>query len=164
MNVSSLFGHRRDRRQRDPFTAAPVTRAPDPDLSGRRWSPEVTRQIADLTAQAEAEQHAAHDEDWWGLTELDNPPAHDRPYVPGVHVPDLDADIRGLPVFRDALRAAARWQHAGCACEPGDDAGQREWFAAQYACAVPGVPVLSWWAFRPAAADEAAPAEMGVAA
>ena len=158
MSVLGMF--RKDRRQRDPFTAVPES-APAPPA----WSPEVARQIAELTAQAEAEE-AAQAEAWWGLTELDNPPAHDRPYVPGPTeiTPDLDADIRGLPVFRDALRAAARRQHAGCACEPGDDDRQREWFAAQYACAVPGVPVLSWWAFRPAAADEAAPAEMGVAA
>ena len=69
----NVLRFRKDRRQRGPFTAAPVTR-PAP-----AWSPEVTRQIADLTAQAEAEREA-----WFGLTELDNPPVHDRPYVPAL--------------------------------------------------------------------------------
>ena len=76
MSVLGMF--RKDRRQRDPFTAVPES-APAPPA----WSPEVARQIAELTAQAEAEE-AAQAEAWWGLTELDNPPAHDRPYVPAL--------------------------------------------------------------------------------
>ena len=71
MSVLDMF--RKDRRQRDPFTAAPVTRPAPVDP----FSPEVTEILARLTAQAEAEQAEA----WYGLTELDVPPAHDRPYV-----------------------------------------------------------------------------------
>ena len=38
------------------------------------YSPEVRTKLAELQAQAEAE-------DWYGLTALDLPPAHDRPYI-----------------------------------------------------------------------------------
>ena len=80
MSVLSLF--RKDRRQRDPFTALPETGPAGPATAPipLSWTPEVERQLAGIVAQAEAER-AAHAEDWYGLTELDVPPVHDRPYV-----------------------------------------------------------------------------------
>ena len=69
----NVLRFRRDRRQRDPFTAAPVTRARFEDPHG--IATDATLEA--LTAQAAAETAEA----WYGLTELDVPPAHDRPYV-----------------------------------------------------------------------------------
>jgi hypothetical protein len=77
----------------------------------------------------------------------------ERPYIPGPL--DLHADIRDLPFLRDAIRDAARRQHAGCDCEPADDdAAWPEWFAVQYTQIIPGEPVLSWWTMRTAVQDE----------
>ena len=99
---------------------------------------------------------AAHD------TMLDNRAPMARGYVPGPYAPDLRADIRDLPFFRDVIEWHAQRLHAGCECKwvEEDKAG---WYAGQYAHIIPAVPVLSWWAFRPAQ-DEARTAESEVAA
>ena len=52
-------------------------------------------------------------EPWWGLTEMDMPPAHDRPYVPDaltakrLQRPDPGplADLGACPIFRDTVHA-----------------------------------------------------------
>lgn len=83
---------------------------------------------------------APADEPWWGLTELDNPPVHHRPYVQepppaGSRVLDIYDDLRDLPALRDAIRATT--QRAGTQCGtcgrllPGGTWGER--FAAQLA-------------------------------
>ena len=87
-----------------------------------------------------------------------------RNYVPQPYTPDLDADIRNLPGFRGAIEWHARRLHAGCECKPPDEDEAAGWLAGQYAHVIPAEPVLSWWAFRPAQADEARTAETAVAA
>jgi hypothetical protein len=106
----------------------------------------------------------------WGTTLPDNRAPKARPYVPSPldcpYVPgpaDLRTDICQLPALRDAIRWAARQQHAGCMCEPADDAWLG-WFAGQYAHIIPAEPAVRWWTARPVQADEAATAEMEAAA
>jgi hypothetical protein len=140
----SVLRFRRDRRQRDPFAASPATpRRPaqqQPPAYDSRIDPEET--LAGLVAQAQAETAQAtpwgpwdqpgsfpdamraenlSDEHgrWygWGDTSMDNPPAHDRPYIPGVlgaegrlspRSAGIADDLGSLLVFRAAVERMAR--------------------------------------------------------
>ena len=90
----------------------------------------------------------------WGDTVMDYPPSQDRPYVAEPYVPDIFADICGLPVLRSTIRARARYWHHGCRCEPGNVAGGVRWLASQYADMG---PVAFPW--RPAEPAQAVPVQ-----
>ena len=160
MSVLSLF--RKDRRQRDPFTALPETGPAGPATAPipLSWTPEVERQLAGIVAQAEAER-AAHAEDWYGLTELDNPPAHDRPYVPAltaVLAATTPAPLTPVTAAESASRMArltypapdaTREQYAACMRQVSAWTGTRSGFdwPAAWTSARPGpaeVPVTCW--------------------
>lgn len=123
MNLLRLRRH--DRRQRDPFLSTPVVRdaagirpatageiaGMQPPRQGRFADPHgiaTDETLGSLRAQAEADSEA-----WWGLTEMDIPPAMARPYadlpfgagrLSPAHVP-LREDLDGLPLFRDTVRS-----------------------------------------------------------
>ena len=74
---------RRERHVADPIAELPPEVAHDETrlIAATAYHPEVSATLARLTEQAKAEKAAGEDA-WWGLTEMDMPPALDRPYVP----------------------------------------------------------------------------------
>jgi hypothetical protein len=79
--------------------------APDADLQDHGDGMDIAEAIGALPES----------EPWWGLTEIDFPPAHDRPYVPdplgqfprytAALDPGPQADLGGCLIFRDTVRA-----------------------------------------------------------
>jgi hypothetical protein len=118
----SVLRFRRDRRQRDPFTAAPVAAPRFADPHGIA----TPSKLAELAAQAQAETAApapdlladeTHRWYGWDITALDNPPAHHRPYIPGVLGSEgrlsprragVAEDLAGCVIFRDAVQRMTR--------------------------------------------------------
>jgi hypothetical protein len=90
---------------------------PAPD--GRDPFPEYDRTVvlARLNTMAAENAAEAHDgEPWYGLTEMDIPPAHDRPYVPALApaLPPVVTDLGALPLFRAAVHAMFVRQEQAC--------------------------------------------------
>ena len=155
MSVLDMF--RKDRRQRDPFTAAPVTRpARFEDPHGIATDEYLDSLV--VAAQALAADQA---EDWYGLTELDVPPAHDRPYVPAltaVLAATTPAPLTPVTAAESASRMArltypapdaTREQYAACMRQVSAWTGTRSGFdwPAAWTSARPGpaeVPVTCW--------------------
>ena len=107
----SILRFRRDRRHADSFAATPVTHYAAPRFADPHGVA-TDETLAGLRAQAEAETEAI----WygWDITAPDNPPPHDRPYVPGVlggsgrlspATASVEADLGSCILFRDTVSA-----------------------------------------------------------
>ena len=59
--------------------------------------------IMDQLGSDEEKPRQPAPEPWWGMTEMDIPPVHDRPYVPSL--PPVIADLGALPLFKAAVHA-----------------------------------------------------------